>query len=437
MATDFSFNYPNSPYGVATAVPTDISCSIIHASPTQETGVVFSVIPNLPAPLIMNPNNGAITGLPSFNNISPMTTYTIDASYSISATHYNTNTTIMLGINFLPAFLYTGSPYIKQVGISVKSKSPPITPIYVIGNLQGIFYIDISPVPLINNGLILNSTTGDISGIPIAVTPPTTYTIRANNAGVIYDASLSITIQDAPSISYSQTRYSLTQGVLVSITPVNPLTGLTYSIEGCALPLGLSFNTSTGEISGTPTMLTTFRQYIITATNIIGSVSTILIINVIKVFLAPQATSDAFSGGACLTDPATAMRRKAEILKYKNNRADLSKSRLFSLIAQGKGPYAKRSWANQGDSVTNPNISGLPQQGNTIICNSPAILCSPTSSSDVPGPIVTLCYDPSVPLIGYVQPIRKKVDIGFKWPQKGWSIGDMGFPRGKAGSQQQ
>jgi hypothetical protein len=217
--------------------------------------------------------------------------------------------------------------------------------------------------------------------------------------------------------------------------PVNPLTGLTYKIEGCALPLGLSFNTSTGEISGTPTMLTTFRQYTITATNIIGSASTILIMNVIKVFLAPQATSDAFSGGACLTDPATAMRRKAEILKYKNNGADLSKSRLFSLIAQGKGPYAKRSWANQGVLGSNPNISGLPQQGNTIICNSPAVLCAPTSSSDVPGPIMNLCYNPSVPLIGYVQPIRKKVDIGFKWPEKGWAIGDMGFPRGKAGSQ--
>ena len=433
MSIDFSFNYPNSPYGVATAVPTDISCIIVHASPIPENGIVFSVSPSLPAPLIMNPNNGTITGLPTFTNISPNTTYTIDASYNIGSTHYNKDTTIILGINFSPAFFYTGSPYIKQVGISV---SPPIVPVYVIGNLQGIFYTDISPVPLSVIGLTLQSTDGAVIGTPTNIIAPTTYTIRANNVGVLYDTTLIISIQNAPSISYPLGKYILTQGVPISIMPVNPPSGLTYSIQGCALPLGLSFNTNTGEISGTPVLLTTFRQYTITASNIIGSMSTIIILNVIKIFLAPRAPSDAFTGGACLTDPATAMRRKAEILKYKNNRSDLSKSRLFSLVAQGKGPYAKRSWGNQNDSGSNPNISGLPQQGNTIICNSPAILCAPTSSSDVPGPIMNLCYDPTVPLIGYIQPNRKRVDIGFKWPQKGWSIGDMGFPVGKAGSQQ-
>jgi len=400
------------------------------------SGVVFSISPGLPIPLTIAESNGRITGLPSSINISPLTTYTIDASYSISGTHYNTDTTIVLGINFLPAFFYTGSPYVKQIGIPVESKSPPIIPDYVIGNLQGIFYTDISPVPLSAIGLTLRTSDGVILGTPTVTTPPTTYTIRANNAEVIYDTTLSISIQNAPSISYPLLKYALTQGLPVSILPVNPQAGLTYSIDGCALPLGLTFNTSTGEIKGTPTLLTTFRQYTITATNTIGSVSTILILNVIKIFLAPPVTGDAFTGGACLTDPATAMRRKAEILKYKNNRAELSKSQLFSLIAQGKGPYAKRSWANQNDTGSNPNISGLPQQGNTIICNSPAVLCAPTSSSDVPGPIMNLCYNPQIPLIGYIQPNRKKVDIGFKWPQRNWSIGDMGFPIGKAGSQQ-
>jgi hypothetical protein len=435
MPTDFSFNYPNSPYGVATSVQTDISCIIINSVPSA-SGLVFSISPSLPAPLIINPSNGTITGFPTFTNISPNTAYTIDASYSISSLHYNTDTTIILGINFLPAFFYTGSPYIKQIGIPVDTKSPPIVPVYVIGNLVGIVYTDVSPVSLISSiGLTLNSGTGIITGIPTALIGETTYTIRANNVGVLYDTTLVISIQNAPSVSYPKISYNLTQGVPVSIMPVNPPSGLTYSIDGCALPLGLSFNTSTGEISGTPTLLTTFRQYSIIATNIIGSVSTVLILNVIKIFLAPPVTGDGFSGGgACLMDPATAMRRKAEILKYKNNSSQLSKSRLFSLIAQGKGPYAKRVWGNQNDTVSNPNISGLPQQGNTIICNSPAILCAPTSSSDVPGPIMNLCYNPQVPLIGYVQPNRKKVDIGFKWPQKSWSIGDMGFPVGKAGN---
>jgi len=47
---------------------------------------------------------------------------------------------------------------------------------------------------------------------------------------------------------------------------------------------------------------------------------------------------------------------------------------------------------------------------------------------------MNLCYNPATPLVGYMQPNRKKTNIGFKWPQRGWSIGDMGFPRGKVGS---
>jgi hypothetical protein len=54
----------------------------------------------------------------------------------------------------------------------------------------------------------------------------------------------------------------------------------------------------------------------------------------------------------------------------------------------------------------------------------------------VPGPIMNLCYNPAIPLVGYVAPNRKKVNIGFKWPQKAWTIGDMGFPIGKSGTEQ-
>ena len=130
------------------------------------------------------------------------------------------------------------------------------------------------------------------------------------------------------------------------------------------------------------------------------------------------------------------MRRKAEILKYKNNSATLTKKQYWSMAVQGKGPYARRVWANQNDLGSNPNISGLPTQGNIIICNdnTNGVKCSPSSSSDVPGTVTTLCYDPSIPLVGYTQPNRTKVNIGFKWPQRTWRIGDMGFPVGKAGN---
>ena len=156
-------------------------------------------------------------------------------------------------------------------------------------------------------------------------------------------------------------------------------------------------------------------------------------LSVIKEFLAPPVVADNFSSNTFITDPAIAMRRKAEIFKYKKNSSGLTKQQYYALLAKGNGPAAKRSWGTQGDAYTNPNVSGLPQSGNSIICNT-GIICAPTSSSDVPGPIMNLCYVPSTPLAGYNAPNRKKVNIGFKWPQSTWRPGNDGFPIGKAGS---
>lgn len=434
---DFSFNYPDSPYYLPTSINVDISCVILNSPPGT---IVFTILPSLPSPLTINSTNGKITGLPTFLSISPTTTYTIDASYTdIFNVHHNLDTTIQLGINFLPEFTYVASPYIKQINIPVDSVSPPIVPNYTIGNLPNIVYTDVTLLP--NNlsaiGLVLNTTNGDVTGTPNTLVNQYTYTIQANNAGITYEASFVLSVKNAPQPpNYSQSVYNLTQNVPVSIVPQNPQADTVYTIDGCNLPLGLSFDTNTGTISGTPALLTSYRQYTITATNIIGSVSTLLTLNVIKVFLAPPVTSDAFSGNFLLTDPTIAMRRKAEIFKYKKNSANISKKQQFSLAMKGNGQYARRVWASQNDTVTQPNISGLEQEGNTIVCNSPAVLCSPTSSSDVPGPIMNLCYDPSVPLVGYFQLNRKKVNIGFKWPQQSWTLGNNGFPVGKAGTNQ-
>ena len=85
-------------------------------------------------------------------------------------------------------------------------------------------------------------------------------------------------------------------------------------------------------------------------------------------------------------------------------------------MAKGNGPLANRVWGNQSDNSTNPNTSGLSQDGNTLVCNSNSIIYAPTSSSNVPGPIMNLYYNPSTPLVGYKEPNRQKVNIGIKWP---------------------
>ena len=101
------------------------------------------------------------------------------------------------------------------------------------------------------------------------------------------------------------------------------------------------------------------------------------------------------------------MRKKGNVLQYKENSSNLTKTQQYSLIAQGKWTNRTKTWATQGTSrtkndtpvmstlsdYTNPNTHNLTRVGNTLICASPAIKCVPTSSSDVPGPIIDICYD--------------------------------------------
>jgi 6-phosphogluconolactonase len=67
------------------------------------------------------------------------------------------------------------------------------------------------------------------------------------------------------------------------------------------------------------------------------------------------------------TSEQLAMRRKAEILKYKGNKNPLTKKQQWSRIVKGNGPLGKKVWATQNDLGSNPNVFNLPQVGNTLI----------------------------------------------------------------------
>jgi hypothetical protein len=67
----------------------------------------------------------------------------------------------------------------------------------------------------------------------------------------------------------------------------------------------------------------------------------------------------------------------------------------------------KKSWATQTQTVTIPNVNKLPETKNAggetvaLECNQPNTSCSLTSDSDVPGPVIPLCINTSVPLYNY------------------------------------
>ena len=447
-----SFSFPNSPFLLQNGdfvliVPsfTSPDPSGIHHFSIQPVIYTESADPPADNPQFITfyTKYGILKGPSSFSSISAPIDYTVTARTALNAPLGSA--VFRLAINFIPEFFYPDTPYILHINDTLIPPPPPplppisnsiITPTYVISNLSNIIYSIVTPANGLPNGLILNPSNGSIYGRPTSAIIPTSYTIRAYNYGVIYDTTLNISVQASPTVSYPNQNYTLTQGQPITILPIPNLIDVqvTYSISGCALPLGMSFNAQTGAITGIPTVLMAQRDYTVVITNTVGIGSTKIILNVIKIFLTTPVVADNFSSNSFLTNPDTQMRRKAEILQYKKNSSTITKNQYLSMLAKGSGPWAKRAWGNQGDASTNPNISNLAQNGNTLVCNTNPILCAPTSSSDVPGNIINLCYNPAIPLIGYNAPNRTKISVGFKWPQQAWRVGDTGFPVGKAGN---
>lgn len=102
-------------------------------------------------------------------------------------------------------------------------------------------------------------------------------------------------------------------------------------------------------------------------------------------------------------------RRKAEILKYKKNGAQLSQAQQYSMASRN-ALTRKKAWATQTQTYTNPNVDNLPEikipinsvmRTVSLQCNGPANRCSLTSDSDVPGPVIPLCINDNVPLYNY------------------------------------
>lgn len=117
------------------------------------------------------------------------------------------------------------------------------------------------------------------------------------------------------------------------------------------------------------------------------------------------------------------MRRKAEILKYNNNKINLSKKAQYSMLAQGK-LRKKKSWATQTNTYTNHNsinltrsgrISKSTPNGTIFVCNGTTNNCARSTASDVPGKPMQLCVNNKVPLVNYKVKRTYLSGVG-KWP---------------------
>ena len=152
--------------------------------------------------------------------------------------------------------------------LTVNTAATPFTPVTASGGTTPYVY---SVSPSLPAGLSLNSSTGAISGTPTVSAATATYTVTVTDANSATSSqTFNLTVNS--SMSATQAVASKTLTVNTAATPFTPVTAsggttpYSYSI-GPALPTGLSLNSSTGAISGTPTVSAATATYTVTVTD--------------------------------------------------------------------------------------------------------------------------------------------------------------------------
>jgi uncharacterized repeat protein (TIGR01451 family) len=161
--------------------------AIMPDTPSSTGGRVasYAVSPALPAGLILSTSTGVVSGTP--------TAITATGIYMVTATNTGGSTTVGLSITVNDAppsnLVYSSNPAAYTRGVAIAPNVP---------SSNGGAVVSYSVSSALPAGLIFNTSSGVISGIPTAVTATANYIVTATNSGGSATVSLSITVMSPP-----------------------------------------------------------------------------------------------------------------------------------------------------------------------------------------------------------------------------------------------
>ncbi|RAI38862.1 hypothetical protein CH341_27050 [Rhodoplanes roseus] len=220
----------------------------------------YAVAPALPTGLSMSPTTGAVTGTPTVT--SGATTYTVTITDANASTASNT-------FSLTVASAVTATQAIPSKTLTANAAATPFTPVTGGGGTAPLSY---GVSPALPAGLSFDTGSGAISGTPSSASGATTYTVTVTDANsATASNTFSLTVNGAVTATQAVASKTLTVNTATaSFTPVTGSGGTTPLSYGVSptLPPGLSFNTATGIVTGTPTATSAATTYTVTVTDV-------------------------------------------------------------------------------------------------------------------------------------------------------------------------
>ncbi|WP_196504828.1 putative Ig domain-containing protein [Aestuariivirga litoralis] len=213
---------------------------------------MFSVTPALPNGLTFDSATGDIAGTPlAAASAHDYVVHVQDAhGFSVSGQ-------FSLSVSSPLSSATNGGSIVLQAGAA----ATPFAPITVSGG-TGPFSYQINPA--LPSGLTLDGATGQVSGAPLSAAPATTYAVTVSDAhNFTSQADFDLEVVTALTATVATSTTHLQIGAEAHFTPVTAALGTAPYVFSVTpnLPTGLTLNSSTGEISGTPTASAPAHSY--------------------------------------------------------------------------------------------------------------------------------------------------------------------------------